>query len=368
MDSQDTSACTLPQQRRAAAGAAGANKEVAEAATAGAQASEEPGGGTVTTEEICDNGVDDNGDGLVDSQDTNACPAGGGGEQITEEICDNGVDDNGDGLVDSQDTNACPAGGGGEQITEEICDNGVDDNGDGLVDSQDTNACPAGGGGEQITEEICDNGVDDNGDGLVDSQDTNACPAGGGGESTGQEGVKGSDNASEKSAATVSNQTSISSEIVWINHLELMPGDSTVSTSFNAISSGIGEGLNGLIIESDTIGETTAGGGLKVVSTGLQVPPGYDISGIRICYELSNERSFISQIRLAQLQDPPSTSLVRLDDPTNQTNRGPICINSQQTSISPTNGEVLLSLRVNFGDTSDRIVIRALGMQIVQRT
>ena len=85
---------------------------------------------------------------------------------------------------------------------------------------------------------------------------------------------------------------------------------------------------------------------------------------MRICYELSATRSFINRIRLAQVQDPPSTALVLMDDPTALTNIGPVCINSQSTSVDPAKGAVLLSLRVNFGDTSDRIVIRGLGIGI----
>jgi len=58
--------------------------------------------------------------------------------------------------------------------------------------------------------------------------------------------------------------------IMWINHLDLLPGDPTVITSFNAVSSGVGSGLSGLIIMSSTTGDTATGGGNKVVEKGLQ--------------------------------------------------------------------------------------------------
>src|SRR5207249_5238042 len=92
--------------------------------------------------------------------------------------------------------------------------------------------------------------------------------------------------------------------IMWINHLELLPGDSSV-------------------IMSNTTGDTATGGGNKVVEKGLQVPPGFLITGVRVCYELSNARSFIDQIRLSQVQDPPGTALVQLDDATHLVNPGP---------------------------------------------
>ena len=152
--------------------------------------------------------------------------------------------------------------------------------------------------------------------------------------------------------------------IMWVNHFDLLPGDPSVKTSFNAVNSGVGGGLTGLVIESTTTGENAQGGGNKVVHMGLQVPPGYSIRGVRVCYELSNKRSFISQIRLAQVQTPPQSALVLLDDGTDQTNPGPICVDSAATTVDPAAGEVLLSLRVNFGNTSDKIVVRALGLHL----
>ena len=153
------------------------------------------------------------------------------------------------------------------------------------------------------------------------------------------------------------------SDIMWINHLDFLAGHPSVVTSFNAVNSGVGSGLSGLIIMSTTIGDTVEGGN-KVVEKGLQVPPGFLITGVRVCYELSNARSFIDQIRLAQLQDPPSKALVLLDDATHQTNPGPVCIDSTSTTVNPALGEVRLNLRVNFGDTSDRIVVRAVGLHL----
>jgi hypothetical protein len=155
-------------------------------------------------------------------------------------------------------------------------------------------------------------------------------------------------------------------QTMWIDHLVFLPGDPSVQTSFNAVNSGVGGGLSGLIITSSTLGDEAAGGGNKVVETALEVPPGFDIVSVRICYENSNPRSFITQTRLAQVQDPPSTALVLLDDPTQLNAAGPVCVNSQATLVDPAKGSVLLSLRVNFADTSDRIVLRAVGLNLIK--
>ena len=151
---------------------------------------------------------------------------------------------------------------------------------------------------------------------------------------------------------------------MWINHFDLLPGDPSVTTSHNAVSSGVGGGLTGLVIQSSTTGDQAQGGGNKVVHMGLQVPPGYRIRGVRVCYELSSRRSFITQIRLAQVQTPPANAIVLLDDGTDQTNPGPVCVDSTATTVDPSLGEVLLMLRVNFGNTSDKIVVRALGLHL----
>ena len=154
--------------------------------------------------------------------------------------------------------------------------------------------------------------------------------------------------------------------IMWINHLDFLPGDKSVRTSFNGNSSGPGPlSLSGLMITSITNGEEGFRG-KKTVEKGLEVPPGYKIKGVRICYELTDSRSFISQITLAQLMNPPAGTIVKMDDSTHLTSKGPICIDSQQTNVDvdPSDGAVRLSLRVNFGDTNHKIVVIGVGLRL----
>jgi hypothetical protein len=152
--------------------------------------------------------------------------------------------------------------------------------------------------------------------------------------------------------------------VMWIDHFSLLPGDSSVQTSFNAASSGVGAGLTGLVIQSTTTGDVATGGGDKVVQTAVQVPPGFNITRVRVCYELTSSSSFITQIRLAQVQNPPSQALINLEDPTDLTAVGPVCVNSAETALNPQDGAVLLSFKVNFGSTADKIVIRGVALQL----
>jgi hypothetical protein len=150
--------------------------------------------------------------------------------------------------------------------------------------------------------------------------------------------------------------------VMWMNHLALLPGDASVKISYNAVNSGVGSGLSGLVVQSTTLGSTAAGGGNKVVQMGLDVPPGYLIKGVRLAYQNSNVRSFITQVRLAQLQTPPATATVLLDDPAHLNAAVATYANSTATMVDPSKGPVVLDLRVNFGNIADLIVVRGVGL------
>jgi len=166
--------------------------------------------------------------------------------------------------------------------------------------------------------------------------------------------------------------------LMWINHLDLVGGDTDVVTNhptYNSTTSGVGGGLSGFVIESATAGDVSVSGGNKVVEKGLEVPPGWLIRGVRVCYELTNPRSFITQIRLAQVQPIPGTAVVLLDDGTDHTDPGPVCVDSTLlpagSEIDPSAGSVRLSLRI-FVDAAgvftagDKIVVRALGLHLLK--
>ena len=164
-------------------------------------------------------------------------------------------------------------------------------------------------------------------------------------------------------------QNALAQPIQWINHLDFLEGDSTVNADFQAVSC-LG-GLSGLAITSTTLGENGPSGENKVVEKGIPVPPDFEINGVRVCYESSSSASFISQIRLCQLGSPPDFCLVQLDDGTDQTDPGPVCVNSTTPfsgAIDPNpddptlEGALRLSLRVNFGDLDDTICLRGVGL------
>jgi len=112
----------------------------------------------------CTNGVDDDCDTLVDCSDADcaADPACA----VPSENCGNGIDDDGDTFIDCADPDCFQSP---LCTTPEVCNNGLDDDGDTLVDCADSDclgdpACPTG-------PETCNNLLDDNGNGLIDCDD-----------------------------------------------------------------------------------------------------------------------------------------------------------------------------------------------------
>ncbi|UCH80852.1 MAG: putative metal-binding motif-containing protein [Nitrospiraceae bacterium] len=112
--------------------------------------------------EKCD-GEDNNCNGQIDEEVTNACGTCG---PVPQEVCD-GVDNDCDGKVDEGVTNACGTCG---SVPQEVCD-GIDNDCDGKVDEGVTNACGTCG---SVPQEVCD-GIDNDCDGKVDEGVTNAC-------------------------------------------------------------------------------------------------------------------------------------------------------------------------------------------------
>ena len=122
---------------------------------------------------------------------------GSTGEASTSniEICDNIVDDDGDGLIDNQDVVDCPATAGPiltptpeadeEAATEEEPTPTPEADEEAATEEEPTPTPEADEevateeeqADEESETEICDNTIDDDGDGLVDTEDSEDCPA-----------------------------------------------------------------------------------------------------------------------------------------------------------------------------------------------
>ncbi len=118
----------------------------------------------------CDDGEDNDGDGLVDAEDPGCAATGSQGETGT---CENQEDDDGDGWIDLDDPGCADdaAGSSEEGGAASQCNNGLDDDGDGLVDAEDEDCDDGYDDDEFPPPQNCDDGVDNDGDGWTDLAD-----------------------------------------------------------------------------------------------------------------------------------------------------------------------------------------------------
>jgi hypothetical protein len=125
-----------------------------------------------TTRTACNDGLDNDGDGLADSLDPDCATALQRTESpIDEPTCTDGVDNDGDGWIDLAD-DRCLENLPEISLGTNACNDGLDNNIDGFIDSADLD-CLSGHQltEEPILEETCLDGLDNDEDGWVDSLD-----------------------------------------------------------------------------------------------------------------------------------------------------------------------------------------------------
>jgi lysophospholipase L1-like esterase len=121
--------------------------------------------GQVSVQETnCTDGLDNDGDGLIDCLDSD-CNGVSGCEFGSEITCDDAIDNDEDGLTDCDDPdcNSAPS-----CIPETVCDDGIDNDGDGFTDCDDPDCIGLAGCGSTIFSTGFNSGTD----GFTYSDDT----------------------------------------------------------------------------------------------------------------------------------------------------------------------------------------------------
>ena len=164
--------------------------------------------GTLLTNPSCSDGVDDDGDGLIDAQDRQCYGPGGNesGDLTVDDpaACSDGIDNDRDGAIDGSgalpdadcvdigpadlvgsesglDVFGPPRGfaeslRGVSAVTSPVgasnCANGIDDDGDGAIDGADPSCIPFVSDEDgAVDTSACTDGRDNDGDGLIDHDD-----------------------------------------------------------------------------------------------------------------------------------------------------------------------------------------------------
>ena len=134
----------------------------------------------------CDDGLDNDGDRLVDLFDAGC--TGLGDEQegdpdpdLPPPACGNGVDDDGDGRTDYPWDPGCVAAGADDETDPadpSACSNGLDDDGDELADFPVDPGCRDANDNSEMDVAVteCSDGRDNDGNGRIDFPDDPGCP------------------------------------------------------------------------------------------------------------------------------------------------------------------------------------------------
>ncbi len=124
----------------------------------------------LTSDSTCNDGVDNDGDGLADWEDDD-CLDGTTGESVE---CSDNIDNDDDGWVDQEDPD-CVTGIFEDDDTfgDYTCNDGLDNDGDGWIDADDL-GCDAGDASEDDgfnKAYECNDNIDNDGHGDIDSED-----------------------------------------------------------------------------------------------------------------------------------------------------------------------------------------------------
>lgn len=114
---------------------------------------------------------------------------------------------------------------------------------------------------------------------------------------------------------------------------------------------------------------TNTPGDLQWLDFPVIIPSNVQINSVQLCYKVSDPSSYISQIRIAQMREPP-LDFVYLDDGTDLTSTTATCV----TSAGPTGGPfspagmITVELRLNFANVAHTITIGALALNVAAVT
>jgi hypothetical protein len=136
----------------------------------------------------CENGIDDDADGLVDWPADPGCFDGADNDEYNspppaKQACEDLLDNDGDGKADYPADPGCTSAIDNDEYNAPPppplpkCENGIDDDGDGLIDWPNDPGCTEGPDNDEYNTPVyvCSNGLDDDGDGKVDYPNDPGC-------------------------------------------------------------------------------------------------------------------------------------------------------------------------------------------------
>jgi hypothetical protein len=141
--------------------------------------------------------------------------------------------------------------------------------------------------------------------------------------------------------------------VIWYSPLSMIADVHTLRATDLVLRRGFGNALRAA---------TTNAGDRHWLNLPLIVQDNLRIQAVIVCYDLSSASSYISQVRLYE-ETVPLITFIRHNDGTDLTSTDPVCAESAVDFYQPS-GAVILSLRLNFASTNDRIYIGAIGLRV----
>ncbi|MBN2361175.1 MAG: VWA domain-containing protein [Deltaproteobacteria bacterium] len=129
-----------------------------------------------STQAVCGDGVDNDGDGLIDFPADPGCESPlDGSEDNPPPACSDGVDNDGDLLIDWPADPSCADPMDDTESGNPACSDSVDNDGDGLTDYPADPDCSSADDTSELPLAACQDGTDNDGDGAVDFPDDPGC-------------------------------------------------------------------------------------------------------------------------------------------------------------------------------------------------
>jgi hypothetical protein len=141
--------------------------------------------------------------------------------------------------------------------------------------------------------------------------------------------------------------------IMWINQLDLKAGAAV--SSLDAVTAG-------LVL-------TAAGAGGDVARTGLEVPLGYGLTGVTVCYVSGASGSFIDAVEVVEhtvpSTFPPTTTVLASSAPVPPAAGSSSCVHAETAAaVDPSaGGPLFLSLGLAYTG-ADAVTIDAIGIYL----
>lgn len=123
----------------------------------------------------CTDGIDNDGDGLIDSEDPGCDFNDGDAETPEPTACNDQIDNDNDGMIDAEDWGCQIAGSTTEAEPLVACNDGLDNDGDLLADYPQDPGCESPIDADEGNPPECNDGEDNDEDGIVDWPDEPGC-------------------------------------------------------------------------------------------------------------------------------------------------------------------------------------------------